>query len=288
LAFSPAGRTLAFTDMYRTAQLWDIGAGRKVREFGGRERVGTAGLAFSPDGKTLACGGEDEAVTLWEVASGEKRAAFHGDRRGVLSVDFAPDGRSLATGGYGPALVWDVTGLGRSRAARWQVSAEDQGPLWADLGGEDGAKAFRAVWRMAGAPEQTVPFLRQRLRSVESEIVHRLVAELDSDHFAERERAEAELKKLGGVADAALRDALSGRPSPELRHRAERLIRTKRAGDLSRGELRLLRAIEVLEHVGTPAARQLLRRLAGKAATERLRREADASLARLAKSPEPG
>jgi hypothetical protein len=47
--------------------------------------------------------------------------------------------------------------------------------------------------------------------------------------------------------------------------------------------LRLLRAVEALEHVGTPEARQLLEALSRGAREARLTREAQASLRRLAK-----
>jgi hypothetical protein len=46
-----------------------------------------------------------------------------------------------------------------------------------------------------------------------------------------------------------------------------------------------LRAAEVLEHCGTPAARQLLRALAGGAPAARLTREARVALQRLARRP---
>jgi hypothetical protein len=52
---------------------------------------------------------------------------------------------------------------------------------------------------------------------------------------------------------------------------------------LSPKQLLTLRAIEVLEHIDTPEARQLLRRQAGGAAEARLTREAKAALERLAK-----
>jgi hypothetical protein len=53
-------------------------------------------------------------------------------------------------------------------------------------------------------------------------------------------------------------------------------------GELT-GQLRDLRAVEVLEHIGTPKARQVLRTLARGAPAARLTREAKASLQRIVK-----
>jgi WD40 repeat protein len=288
LAYSPDGRTLALSGgPYDPAQLWDVATGRRVWEFERGERVGTEGLAFSPDGKTLAVGGEDEAVRLWEVTSGEMRGQFRADRPGVLSLDFSPDGRSLAAGGYGPALVWDVTGLGRGPGGAPKESPRALGALWADLGGEDSCRAFQALWRMAAVAGPAITFLGPHLRSAERDNVRRLVAALDSDLFAEREKAERELSALGALAESLLREALRAAPGAELRHRAERLLQGPGRTARVRAELRMFRAVEVLEHIGTPPARDLLRRLAERAVTDRLRREGAASLRRLEKRPQP-
>ena len=37
---------------------------------------------------------------------------------------------------------------------------------WADLGGKDGGKAHEAIWSLISVPQQSVPFLDERLRPV--------------------------------------------------------------------------------------------------------------------------
>jgi hypothetical protein len=107
--------------------------------------------------------------------------------------------------------------------------------------------------------------------------VARLLAKLDDDDFATREAAAEELAKLGEQAGPILR-ALLKKPSPEVRRRL-RDIRAVRHPEVSRQ----VRAVWVLERIGTPEARQLLKVLSGGAPAARLTKEARATLDRLAR-----
>jgi hypothetical protein len=84
---------------------------------------------------------------------------------------------------------------------------------------------------------------------------------------------------LKGRAEPALRRALGRRPSEEVRHRAEQLL--KKLGEGNR--LQVLRGLEVLEHAGTPQARQVLDKLARGASGAWLTQEATAAVERLAR-----
>jgi hypothetical protein len=246
-------------------------------------------FAFSPDGRTLAASCSDQAVRLWEVASGRQRRRFVGHAGSVFSVAFAPDGKRLATGASDTtALVWDVTGLGEEGPQAVDLPAQEVEGLWAGLGG-DAARAGRAVWKLAAAPRQAVPLLRGRLRPAAADEARmtRLIADLDSDRIAVREKAAQELEQLGDIAEPALRKALAGPPSAEVRRRAGQLLERLGGPVTAPGLLRSLRAVEVLEHIGTPGAREVLESLARGAPGGRLTREARASLERLAGRPGP-
>ena len=104
--------------------------------------------------------------------------------------------------------------------------------------------------------------------------------DLDSPDFVTRQQASEELAKFGGLVEAALRKALSGQPSLETRRCIQQLLE-QLAGGPSGAELRMLRAVEVLEHIGTPEARALLESLAGGAAGARLTQTAEVALRRL-------
>ncbi len=270
-----------------TLRHWDLATGRELRRFKVRSND-IRSLVISPDGKTLAVADHD-TVVLWELASGQERGRFAGHRDWIWSLAFSPDGRLLASGCQDyTALVWDMTGI--CPDGKWSlrdVPPEEFERLWTDLASAEGVRAYRAMWAMAAA-RQAVSFLAERLRPVapiEDERVTRLIAQLDSEQFEIRTQAEKELRQLSELAEPALRKALAGRPSLEARRRLEALLDQVESRTLTPEQLHFLRAVEVLEHSGTPEAKRVLERLAKGAPEARLTSEARASLKRLSKQP---
>ena len=265
-------------------RLWNRSNGREVRRFpvpGGDIRA----LAISSDGKTVAAAVHD-TVLLWELASGAERGRFTGHREWIWSLAFSPDGRLLASGSLDyTACVWDVTGI--CTDGQWSVHSVEQDELqrlWTDLSDKDSVRAYRALWRLATAGPSAVAFLSQRIRpapQVEEKRLSGLIADLDSDQFGMRERASVELQQLGEQAEAALRKALAANPSPEAARRLRSLLEQVESRTLSPEQLHTLRAVEVLEHIGSSEARQLLQTLAEGAPQAILTREAKAALERL-------
>jgi hypothetical protein len=113
--------------------------------------------------------------------------------------------------------------------------------------------------------------------------VNRLIADLGDEDFDKREKATRELRALGDAVELRLRQALDRNPSAENRRRIEDLLARLDEAAPSGEALRALRAIEVLEHIGTPEASRLLKALADGAPEARLTREAKAALQRLEK-----
>jgi HEAT repeat protein len=125
--------------------------------------------------------------------------------------------------------------------------------------------------------------LRKHVKAVPPSDVKRLgqlIADLDNDDFAVRERAQRELERMGEDAAPVLRKALAGKPALEVRRRIESIL--KMARRLSLETLQVVRAVEVLENIGTPEARELLKSLADGVPEAVLTQEAKASLERLA------
>jgi hypothetical protein len=135
--------------------------------------------------------------------------------------------------------------------------------------------------RLTASPATAVTALRTYVKPVpraDRDQVTALLRDLDSPQFAVRDRAAAQLHKLGDGVEGALRRALHPGLSAEARDRIERLL-----NDLKPSSERLQqgRAVEVLERIGTPDARTLLTEIAGGADGAWLTREAAATLARL-------
>jgi WD40 repeat protein len=269
--------------------LWETAAGR----FCLRIQTGPfAQLTFSPDGRLLATAGR-EAITIFEVAAGkeclripcpEKYRSVFGDSF-VSCAAFSPNSRKLATGlADTTILVWDLTpGVNRAELAKLDVDSKKLEKWWTDLAGEDGQAAYRAIWDMAAIPEKSTPFLSGRLKPVEldSKRIGQLIADLDNTEFRVRDAAAQELARFGEEVEPRLRQALAKKPSAEVRKRLEALLTAPRP--IPTGEtLRALRAIQVLEYIGTPEAHRVLKSLADGASHARVTREAKAALQRFA------
>jgi tricorn protease-like protein len=285
ITLAPDERTLASGSQDGTIRLWEVATGKERLRITGQGDV--FALAYSTDGRTLAsASGRGPEVRLWESATGRPRGELKGHTGSIFRLAFSPDGRSLASGSDDTtALVWDLTRLpGGTRPRAEVLKGPELEGLWGDLAGTDAKRAYRAVLRLAGSPEQAVPFLAGRLKSVpegKPPPIALLIAQLDADDFLVRERATEQLEKIGRRAVPALRRALEGKPSLEQRRRIEALLR-KLGGDGPTGAgLRQLRVVEVLEKAGTPAARKVLETLAKEDPKGETGREARAALTRL-------
>jgi WD40 repeat protein len=303
VAFSPDGSSVCFggtvMSLGSTANsipLHDCLTGRERRRLdnrpatlpGGARAYGTQRLAFSPDGRALAWSASGGAlVTLAELATGQVRQRFVWGPFGGHALAFSVDGRLLiCDAGDTTALVWDVSGCWH----RQRLSADELAGHWGDLAGGDAAQAYRALRAFAGAPAATVKFLRGRLLPGPApgpEQLARLLEKLDSRRFAEREKAESELTQLGFRAESAMRKALAANPPLEVQRRLDRILGKLKGKETERlrERLRGIRAVECLEHIGTPEARQFLEDLARGAPEARLTQEARASLRRMAGRP---
>src|SRR5262249_6197384 len=140
--------------------------------------------------------------------------------------------------------------------------------------------------RLAAAPNDAVPFLKERFRpapqpdpeQVQRRLI-RLIADLDSEKFAVREQAARELEQMGPTAERALRQALKGRPSPELQRRVDELLDKL---DVSSSEqVQQSRAVEVLEQIGSAEARRVLEAWVRVATEDRMKEDLAGALERL-------
>jgi WD40 repeat protein len=309
ISFSPDGRTVAvvWSGHFKPGDLeiWDVPSGGKVASVEKFIGGSVGATCFSADGRRLFFRSDDYpqvAIQAYDFFSGralgqltefkKEDKAFRGYAQD-LSV--APDGGLLASllpGGT--ALVWDVSRF--TKPEPLSLSDGELVGLWSGLASADVRTAYQAVGKLARGSGRTVPFLEEKLRPVaaaDPARLRQLVADLGSDRFAVRDRAFAELEKVGELAEPSLRRGLDGSPSLEVEQRIRKLLEKLREAHPRR--LQPLRGVQVLELIGTASARKLLGRLAGGIPEASLTREAQAALRRLAqrqavgkRAPGPG
>jgi hypothetical protein len=269
-------------DLYRPAE------GRKILTLDVEAK--SFWSAFSPDGRFLATGAWkggigpkvfEGGVRVWELASGKEVLRFN-PGASVTAIAFSGDGKTLATGhANATVLLWKLFST--------SDKARESAGLWADLASEDASKAHRAVTELLARPQSAVSLLKSRLRpvkAVDPETISKLIAELRDKKFATRQHASRALEELGEEARGGLETFLKdGKPELEVKRRVENILKLLALPASSPGLLRGLRAVLVLERVGSTEARQILSELSKGEPQATLTREAAAALRRVERWP---
>jgi hypothetical protein len=269
----------------KEVKLWELATTAVRGRIGGSAPYPEA-FRFSPDGRWLAMGAYDHGVHLFDVLNVRKVHSYAGHDHQVRGLDFSPDGRSLASSSLDTTImIWDVAGVtSRLPKTTSTPEAEYVVALWNGLRNSDPVIAYDAVRLLAQAPDKSLPFLRERLkpaRDPDIKQVESFLAKLDSPWFAERDEAKRELERYGNEAEPALERYLAGNLSLEAQQRAEALLARARAPLTDALLLQQVRALEVLETIGTTEARSIMSNLAAGSRDARLTREARAALERL-------
>ena len=161
--------------------------------------------------------------------------------------------------------------------------------LWSSLADSSAPKAYQTLWKIVAASDRAVPMVAELLRpdpAVDPRRVTQLLTELDNNRFRVRSRARKELAEMEEAAEPFLRRALKNKPTLEARRRMEELLgriedSLKQTGGVSPKLLRLVRGVEALERIGTPAARRALQKVAERSPDHDVGAEAKAALGRL-------
>jgi hypothetical protein len=245
-------------------------------------------LALSPDGRSLAVG-QPDGIHVYDVLTGRELlirnlpAYPRADPTvpAEFGLSYSPDGTRIAVlEAGGSVLVFDVT-VTRERFA---LAAGELDRLWSDLGSDDPRIGWAAVYRLCDHPAASVRLLVQRVTPVaEPAGLAEVVRDLNAPAFRVRAAAAGRLLAVGDAARPAVAAALKAGASAEARERLERLAanladdRPPQAADLQ-----LLRSVVVLERIGTPEARALVRQVGRGMADARVTREAKRAAGRLA------
>jgi WD domain, G-beta repeat/WD40-like Beta Propeller Repeat len=294
LVFSPNGKMMAgllipVAHGERTLVLWETQTGLERLRLATLPKYNSAALAFSPDGRVLAfarCyrGGPSAGpIHLLDLTLGKE------ERKPLVAeancLAFSRDGKFLASGNQdSTVLVWDATRFAAvPRAVPLPVPEFEK--LWKELAASDGGRAYRALCRLLASPGPAVKLLRERIAWCDlAPEVNRLVKELGSSTFKTREKAAAALEALADRGRPLLKRALTnGKLSLEQRLRVEKVISRLGMPFSSPSGIRLFRAMEVLERIGSTEAVALLRQIGAGPAGSPLTAEAQRALRRLQK-----
>jgi hypothetical protein len=238
---------------------------------------------LSVDRRTLAvCESSAGEIMLFEMRTGKLRGKVATEGRYLRGLLFLPEGRLVSAGDT--ALIWSI-GLPRTAAPGGKPLGERElSELWTNLADEYADRAWPAMMKLASVPAGVVEFAAQRIRPeprAAGADLDRIFRGLDSSKFREREEASRELDSLGAAAVARVQARLKKGVSEEVRRRAEQFLAKHAPGGPDREELRALRAVEVLEAIGSQEAKKLLGELAKGNETARLTQDAVEALQRL-------
>jgi WD40 repeat protein len=248
LEYSPCGRFLAVGDSRGVIVLYDAATGREVRRWKAHDDGGVWPLAYSPDGRSIASvSWLRGSQRLFETATGKERARLQAANAVGWAVAFAPDGRTVYGCGDRAVLAWD---LRAGQAAELPLPQRQPGgdaelrqppPL-----GRPGSVAVSADGRLVAAGEHGPVAYLWRL-----------------DPPPPRRRPLTPQEAAGHWEALAAADAARAYQAIlALADDPERALPLLRAGAAQAAELKALRAVEVLQVIGSAEAQAVLEDLA--------------------------
>jgi hypothetical protein len=288
----PSGETAVVNDYGRATRVVETITGQTVWEI--KSGIHDGRIALSPDGRTIARPSWGATIEVLDIPTEKPVATLGPILLPVSKLLFAPDGKRLAAVGSGSktasVYLWDLSEIAGRPLQKPKVGPNDVDRWCRDLAGEDPRAAYRAVWALAGAPDQALPqfkaIVTERQRTTAADI-DRWITDLDDNRFAAREAAAGQLRGAGTAALTRMAAALKGNVSPEQRGRLQAIVAASRDARVPCDRLFAARARVVLEQIGTREALKFLDEWASADPGARREAEARALVARLTKQQKP-
>lgn len=260
LEYSPDGRMIA-TASQDGVRLYEV-ATRSERAHVQAPGSATGILRFSHNGRLLAWVNDNSKILVLDVRTGVMTGPFTGHDDEITGLAFTIDDKALASSsGDCTILIWGVSAKTVAKTATNGNLDQD----WQLLRGEDAQKAFTAMRALAAHPETALKMASEHLgpaEPIDPQWLASRLRDLDHQEFSERERATRELEEFGDRVASGLEKILATKPSLEASKRTEKILEKIR-GRVAEGQAaQSLRALEVLEWIGTAKARELVEKLA--------------------------
>lgn len=253
---SPDGRRLAVGLADGTIRLIDTATGKETTQLQVRKSSLDWTVSFSPDGKWLLYSGHNGEPRILDLATREELFRFTASHDS-WEAQFHPDGkRALTVQANQTVLVWDL------RPDEIPAAKDDPERVWTDLASRGGITAYRAIWSLIDDPAAAVDMLKRKVSPapppLNGDAVLMLIAKLNDDDFATRERVSKQLVAEGRDILPLLQERWKNSQLPEQRRRLEEIMGHITSGPSTPEEWRILRAVQALEMGGSAEGRKLL------------------------------
>lgn len=224
----------------------------------GPHEIGFGAKYHSPDGRRrYTLPDRVQGVDVTEVATDRVLGRLPVFTTGGLAV--SPDGTRLFTSNADSTIsVWDLPVL---EAKYLSVGPVDH--YWAALASADPKVGYSAVRRLAADPK-AVEWLRECYAKPRAKVLGSLIADLDNPDEQIVGDIQAKMHGVAPAAKADLKLVVERRPGTKAAENAARILDALKAGPyepwagLTLDQVRDVRAVEVLERVGTAEAKDLL------------------------------
>jgi WD40 repeat protein len=277
IAFSPSGGELAVGG--DRVRVWEIVSARQITSFA--VRSSPYALSFAANGRHLFCGCNETGMASWDLATGKALPTLTGGLSGTMALAVAAKEQLLFAGNC------DTTTLSCKLPNPSPLDLAAQGKpadLLNDLRSEDTKQAHRAIWSLIQIGQPAVAEIRRRIRlavAPDESLVKRLITELDHRDFRTREEAMQQLTHIGHAAEPLLRKALDEKASTHRRRQIQRVIDSINGPVSDPEQLSAIRAITVLETIGSRECEALLKEISTGDSNALLTSEATLALGRL-------
>src|SRR5262249_42109521 len=107
VAYSLDGKRILTGSRDRSAGLWDVGTGARLREIS--DQLTVSAVAFSPDSKTGLTSSADGVVKFWDAVDGaDLDRTLSNNKEPIYAVAISPDGKTMVIGGHSKVSLWNV------------------------------------------------------------------------------------------------------------------------------------------------------------------------------------